>query len=150
MLKAQALEVPRGTVKPAHPASDPPPAASAGREPPLDPDALASLHELQVPGQPDVAVEVARLFLREAPRCLASLRRAAASRDPAALRWSAHALRGNASFVGAREMQALCGDLEAAAAPSSTAGIDALLERLELAYQRTAAALRGLGLRDTP
>ena len=46
--------------------------------------------------------ELAQLFLQEYPTLLASLRAAVTKRDPAAIAFSAHALKGCVGHLGAR------------------------------------------------
>ena len=78
----------------------------------IDPKVLAGLRELREPGEPDGAVELIDLFLRDTPRSIESMQSAIARSDAVALRESAHSLKGTASNLGARRLAAACAELE--------------------------------------
>jgi PAS domain S-box-containing protein len=78
----------------------------------IDPAVLAGLRELHEPGEEDGTVELIDLFLRDTPKCIESMQAAIARSDAAALRESAHSLKGTASNLGARRLARACADLE--------------------------------------
>ena len=80
----------------------------------LDPKVLAEIRALNGPDD-DVLAEVLRLFLADVPQQLSTLRAALGARDGEAIRQVAHRLKGTASGIGARQMAAVCGAVEAAA-----------------------------------
>ena len=78
----------------------------------IDPAAIANLRKLAEPGEPDAAVELIDLFLRDTPVKIQDLQSAIARSDAPALKESAHGLKGSASNLGARRLARLCADLE--------------------------------------
>src|SRR5216110_1327388 len=84
--------------------------AGDGHEADFDPSVLAGLRELQVPGEPDGAVELVDLFLRDTPVKIQSMQSAIARSDALALKEAAHGLKGSASNLGAHRLSRLCAD----------------------------------------
>ena len=78
----------------------------------LEPAALARLRELQAPGEPDLAAELAAIFLADAPARLAAIHGAVRSGDAHALREAAHTLKGSATTFGALGVASVCRRLE--------------------------------------
>lgn len=100
--------------------------------PVLDVSVVETIRSLGEPGEPDVFVEIARLFLADVPEHLALLTSAIAAGDAAAVWPVAHRLRGSALEIGAIRMAPLCGAIELAARAGSlehAAGQAALLAR---------------------
>src|SRR5207253_2789987 len=88
------------------PAADyPAPATAPALDGPIDAAALAGFSAA-------VVSDVIGLFLRDAPRHLAALQAAVARGDVETLRREAHALRGVAGTLGARELAAQAAQLE--------------------------------------
>jgi two-component system, sensor histidine kinase and response regulator len=81
-------------------------------EPAIDRTVLAGLRQLQEPGEPDSAVELIDLFLRDTPVKIESIRNAIARSDAPALQEPAHALKGSASNLGAHRLAQICAKLE--------------------------------------
>jgi HPt (histidine-containing phosphotransfer) domain-containing protein len=79
---------------------------SASDPEPLDRAMLNQLRQANVPGEPDVALELINLFLIESPPLVAQIQAAAQADDPAALRHAAHTLKGSAAGLGARPLAA--------------------------------------------
>lgn len=98
----------------------------------IDPVIIASLRQLQMPGKPDPLAELIDLFLKEAPEQIQILDRAAAENNAESLSrtFSAAArLKGSASNLGARNLAALCDEIEQTARNWSLADVPPLLER---------------------
>ena|SRR5579875_124904 len=117
-----------GTAEPA------PAAPLAPNAPTLDPRALADLGAGAFGGGAELVREIVTLFLRDAPRRLASLRQLAQQGEAAELRRVAHALKGESGYIGAQRLRALCEQLEAAA--ETGGALLPLLEQLEAEFQR--------------
>ncbi len=109
------------------------PAGDAGTDAPL--------HGAWGEDADDLRAEVARLFAEDAPRRLAVMRAAVTRGDEAALATAAHALKGEASMLGASELQALAREVELQARAGDVEGAEPLLARLAAACERAAAAL---------
>ena len=80
--------------------------------PAIDDDVLASLRQLRTDDEPNLAAEMARLFMEEAPPLLAAMREAVRTGDHGALRATAHTMKGSCSSLGARRLSALSLELE--------------------------------------
>ena len=102
----------------------------------LDPAALDKLRRLNQPGQPDLVGEVLKLFLADAAPRVAAISNAIGARDATALHHEAHTLKGAASNIGATELQAVCGELEAIGAGGSVDGATRFMQELRDAYDR--------------
>jgi len=85
---------------------------------------------------------VVNLFLSDAPARLQAIDEAVVAGDAPGLASAAHALKGAASNVGAKGLQALCSALEADAAGGLPANAQARVAKLRLAWEQTQAALR--------
>ena len=92
----------------------------------LDPQALASIRELELPDQPAVLDQVIGLFLSDTPKQLQRLRAAASTGDAHALAQIAHNLKSGSRNLGARELGQLCERLEHLARHGDVAGAAAL------------------------
>jgi HPt (histidine-containing phosphotransfer) domain-containing protein len=75
---------------------------------------------------------------------LAAAREAIARDDAVALRQAAHLLKGEAASLGARELAAVCGQLETLARGGTTAGAGELGDALAAASERAHAALAAI------
>jgi PAS domain S-box-containing protein len=78
----------------------------------LDQTIIAGLRELREPNQPDPLRELIDLFLKDSRPRLQKMETALSLKDVTALASAAHALKGSASNLGARELAALCARLE--------------------------------------
>ncbi len=92
-----------GAAAPA-PTADTPPASAV--ESPRD--AIVS----RFGGDARLAAQLARMFLKDSPRLVGAVRRAAAGRNSQALARSAHALKGAVGHFGAQEARAAAARLE--------------------------------------
>jgi len=101
----------------------------------LDPVVLAGLRMLRQPGRPDPVVEIISLFLEDTPDRLSAIQDAVKSNDM----WSmskivaaSTSLKGSASNLGAKELAALCGEMEKAARQGA---LDEVAQHLDLARE---------------
>jgi CheY-like chemotaxis protein len=104
-----------------------PPAAAATRAPLLD---LPALHA-RYPGNPGLVQEVEAVFLSTTAASLAALKRAIEDGDALTCRKEAHALKGAAASVMAREIQAGAARIEASVQGGDLAAAAAELTTLE-------------------
>lgn len=110
----------------------------------IDPVIIAGLRQLQIPGKPDPVAELVDLFLQEAPAQLNSLEVAVAQNDYTSLARSisaATSLKGSASNLGARNLAALCDEIEQTAKNWSLAETLPLVERARQELARVRGAL---------
>ena len=110
----------------------------------IDPVAIASLHQLRTPGKPDPLGELIDLFLREAPGHLAAMGDAVARNDMASLSRTisaATALKGSSENLGARNLAALCDEIELTAKTWMLTDVQPLIQRAQQEFTRVQAAL---------
>ncbi len=110
----------------------------------IDPVVIAGLGQLQMPGKPDPVVELIDLFLEEAPAHVATLEKAVADNDASSLSRTFNALsrlKGSAGNLGARDLAALCDEMEQTARNWSLADVSPLLERTREELDRVRHAL---------
>ena len=84
------------------------------QEPVLDPERLAALRSLDGDDEPEVSLEVVRLFLTSTEEGITQIETALAAGDTGELRAVAHRVKGSCGNVGANQLEALCRDLEMA------------------------------------
>lgn len=110
----------------------------------IDPVIIAGLHQLRTPGKPDPLVELIDLFLREAPAQLDIMSDAVSKNDMTALSRTisaATALKGSAGNLGARNLAALCDEIEQTAKTWMLADVQPLIERAREEFSRVRVAL---------
>lgn len=110
----------------------------------IDPVAIAGLHQLRTPGKPDPVGELIDLFLREAPSQLDAMSDAVAKNDMASLSRTisaATALKGSSENLGARNLAALCDEIELTAKTWMLADAQPLIERARQEFTRVQGAL---------
>lgn len=112
------------------------PAGSAA-EPILDPTIIAELSEMKSREGVPLLCELIDLFFQNAPKHLEEIKTSGDNLQQ--LSFAAHVFRGMSLNLGANGLGQLCQELEDLAMAGNTAAIPALIPRLELGYQRTAA-----------
>jgi PAS domain S-box-containing protein len=118
---------------------------SAGTDGELAPVVVdeTALTEL-APGEPEIVAELVAQFLEDAPPRLTALHAAIAQDDADGLRQAAHLLKGEAASLGARELAAVCGQLETLGRAGATAGAGELDIAVTIAYERAREALTAI------
>ena len=110
----------------------------------IDPVIIAGLHQLRTPGKPDPLAELIDLFLREASAQLDTMSNAVSKNDLSSLSRTisaAIALKGSAGNLGARNLAALCDEIEQTAKTWMLADVPPLIERAREEFSRVRAAL---------
>jgi HPt (histidine-containing phosphotransfer) domain-containing protein len=97
----------------------------------IDRDVLAKLGDPAYGGDPAFLRDLVGIFKGESPSLIRSLREAAAGPDAAALIRPAHTLKGNAGYLGAHRVGALCEQLEAMGRAQKTDGAGDLVDELD-------------------
>jgi CheY-like chemotaxis protein/HPt (histidine-containing phosphotransfer) domain-containing protein len=110
---------------------------------PLDPGAVAKLRELDAGGFLSLR-EFVQVVLGDGEQRLESLRQALAQGDAKGLEREAHTLKGSSRELGARNLGALCQQLEDLGAAGAVAQAALLLGDLERHYGRVKKALENL------
>jgi HPt (histidine-containing phosphotransfer) domain-containing protein len=112
--------------------------------PAIECDVLSALEKVGAADEPNLATEMARLFIEEAPPLLAAMREAVRKGDHGKLQSAAHTLKGSGSSLGARRLSALSLELEQQGRAHSTLGATAKLDQLEGELTRVCVALQKL------
>ncbi|MCI0698949.1 response regulator [candidate division KSB1 bacterium] len=109
----------------------------------LDPAALERLRKT-VGGDAAVLAELIDSFLEDAPKLLMTLQQASEKGDAAGVRLAAHSLKSNAADFGAMHFSNLCKELEQLGTAGTLDGATALVEQVEVEYEKVRTALEGL------
>jgi signal transduction histidine kinase/DNA-binding response OmpR family regulator len=107
----------------------------------LDPSAFDEAREFLAEEADEVIGKLVESFRAKTPDMVGDLRRAAAEGDAQHVRLVAHTLKGLSGTVGARRVQALCAQLEAAAKAEHSFDSSAALNRLEAELEAVCEAL---------
>jgi len=122
-------------------------AAQQALEEVIDPVIIASLRQLRVPGKPDPLVELIDLFLQEAPGRLDAIEKAIARDDASSLSQTlngAAALKGSAGNLGARNLAALCDEIEQSAKTGLLSDAGPLVDKAKKEFDRVRDVLTGI------
>lgn len=120
------------------------PAAAKEMDAIIDPVIIAGLRQLRTPGKPDPLAELIDLFVREAPTQLDTMCDAVAKNDMTSLTRTisaAAALKGSAGNLGARNLAALCDEIELTAKTWILADAKPLIDRAREEFGRVQVAL---------
>jgi len=109
----------------------------------LDPAGLAEFVEVAA-GDTALLAELIETFLADADERIGSMRAASAVGERDILGKTAHALKGSSSSIGARDLAALAGKLEADAATLTPAKAAALVEAIGREVERVRRELDAL------
>jgi len=110
----------------------------------IDPVVIAGLRQLRMPGRPDPVAELVDLFLLEAPGQLQALELAVKENDYTSLSRAisaATSLKGSSGNLGARNLAALCDEIEQTAKNWSLEEVLPLVDRARQELQRVRGAL---------
>jgi CheY-like chemotaxis protein/HPt (histidine-containing phosphotransfer) domain-containing protein len=122
-------------------------AAQQALEEVIDPVIIASLRQLRVPGKPDPLVELIDLFLQEAPGRLEAIEKAIVRDDASSLSQTlngAAALKGSAGNLGARNLAALCDEIEQSAKTGLLSDAGPLVDKAKKEFDRVRDVLTGI------
>ncbi|HEY3174484.1 MAG TPA: response regulator [Candidatus Polarisedimenticolia bacterium] len=108
----------------------------------LDSSALDGFREVGGEAATGFLMDLIGQFLAEAPERLWAVRDAVVRLNPDALKTAAHSLKGSSGTMGARNMSALCAELERRAESDAVSGAISLVARLEEEFDRVRLALR--------
>lgn len=95
-----------------------------------------------VEGDRDLLLELAVLFYRESPKCLAALRQATARKDLGAIRTAAHGFKGSVGTFAAQEALEAAVRLETMARGDDVAGVPEASAALQAKIEELRSALR--------
>jgi len=105
----------------------------------IDPIVIAGLRQLRIPGKPDPLVELIDLFLQEAPAQLDTIRQAVNTSETTAMArviGASTALKGSADNLGARNLAALCEEIEQTAKTGLLADAAPVLDKATAEFAR--------------
>lgn len=105
-------------------------------QPPIDLTILESLQQVQIPGEPNLLLELIDLFVTETPIKLDALRNAFSQKDYVQVRRISHNLKGGSGSLGANPMMKVCAEIEQRCKNNSLESLDSLLIQLEMEFMR--------------
>jgi len=105
----------------------------------VDASVLDSYRMLQQPGKPDLVNRLINLFIEGADKNLSLLKTSVANGNIEEIKREAHSIKGSAGNIGARQMAALCLELEQKAHIGAEAEV--LVSQLEKGFEQVAGVL---------
>ncbi|MGC2237192.1 MAG: response regulator [Pyrinomonadaceae bacterium] len=108
----------------------------------IDVSVLNGYRALQQPGKPDLVEKLINLFIEGADKNLSSLRASVTNGNTEAIKRGAHSIKGSAGNIGARQMAALCLELEQKAHLGDEA--ESLVSQLEVGFKHVSEVLNGM------
>jgi signal transduction histidine kinase/CheY-like chemotaxis protein/ligand-binding sensor domain-containing protein len=123
-------------------ASSPPPDDAGSDVDSFDPKYIDQLRQLQAMTGQELISPILDRFLTEAPRRLAELQLALASRDNLSFVFIAHGFKGSGAQLGARRLAKICHELEMRGRRVEWSGIEEILGQLQVEIERIAPLLR--------
>jgi HPt (histidine-containing phosphotransfer) domain-containing protein len=108
----------------------------------LDQAVLTGLRKLTPPGEPDVLMEVLKLFLEEVPPRMVRLRNAWTAGNIQEVHRTAHSLKGSAGNIGARRLYDVCSQLDERGKAGDLAGVAPLVDALGLEFDKVETEIR--------
>jgi signal transduction histidine kinase/CheY-like chemotaxis protein len=108
----------------------------------FDPKYIDQLRQLQAMTGQELVSPIIDRFLTEAPRRLAELRMALASKDNLSFSFIAHAFKGSGAQLGARRLAKICHELEMRGRRVDWPGSDEMIGRLQVEIERITPLLR--------
>jgi CheY-like chemotaxis protein len=109
--------------------------------PPIDLSVVESLLQIQVPGEPNLLLELIDMFVKDTPKKLDSLRNALQQSDFVEVRRVAHTLKGSSGSLGANQMMKICAEMEQRCKNNSFEGLENILLQLEMEFIRAESVL---------
>ncbi|MFY9223768.1 MAG: response regulator [Blastocatellia bacterium] len=109
--------------------------------PPIDLSVVESLLQIQVPGEPNLLLELIDMFVKDAPKKLDILRNALQQSNFVEVRRIAHTLKGSSGSLGANQMMKICAEMEQRCKNNSFEGLENLLLQLEMEFIRAESVL---------
>jgi HPt (histidine-containing phosphotransfer) domain-containing protein len=109
---------------------------------PIDAAALNQIRALQRPNAPNIVHKIINSYLKDTPQLLEAARKAISQDDASTLYRTAHSLKSTSATLGARNLAALCKELEAIGRAQTTATAGVLLVAIEQEYTQVEEALK--------
>lgn len=110
----------------------------------IDMEVIASLRALGGEDDPELLFELIDLFLDDAPNHISALESAAAAGDVETIERAAHTLKSSCANIGARQLSALCRELESQGRARDLGAVPTLVERARTEYLRVQDALEAI------
>jgi len=107
----------------------------------IDLAALTAFEEINLPGEPDVVVELIDLYVTDGAERVSQIKHAAVTADRILLKKASHSFKGSSGSLGFHQIVALCEQFERVEAQED---LNALGHRLESRFAVVCAALREL------
>ena len=113
-------------------------------QPPIDPDAIAGLLELN-PGDGGAFLrEIVGIYIEDTPRRIEDMRKSLAAGDVPAFTRAVHTIKGSSANVGAQVLRGVAERLERTARTDGLGAVAPLIAECEAQFALAAAELRRL------
>jgi HPt (histidine-containing phosphotransfer) domain-containing protein len=109
--------------------------------PTIDPDAIASLRELNPGDGGEFLREIVGIYLEDTPKRIEDMRKTLAAGDVASFTRAAHTIKGSSSNVGASGLRAISERLERVSRTDGLGGVAPMIDEAEAEFARVAAEL---------
>jgi PAS domain S-box-containing protein len=131
---------------PAMPVQSSPSSQKSPQHSPIDMTVLNQFQTIVGDKLDDFIQELVTIFLAETPTHLSTMQQALQHGDMLLLKREAHTLKSSSAQLGARNMSALCKELEAMAQAEEYEGAAHLVAQIVTEYERVSAALHEMSL----
>jgi two-component system, sensor histidine kinase and response regulator len=109
--------------------------------PVLNPDIISNLRDLGGAEDDDPLLELAELYLADAPNSITAMEVALQQENAPDLSRAAHSLKGSSNNIGARRLGALCAEMEKAAQNNTLGGLANLHKEISCEFELVKQAL---------
>jgi HPt (histidine-containing phosphotransfer) domain-containing protein len=110
----------------------------------LDMQVIEELLSFADDGDPELLVDLIRMFLDDAPTKLASIRQGLGNGDLECMERAAHSLKGSSGNLGARHLQNACEQMQLASRNHQKADLAKLTETIEATFADAREALQAV------
>jgi HPt (histidine-containing phosphotransfer) domain-containing protein len=112
--------------------------------PPIDPEAIAGLRELNAGDGGEFLREIVGIYVEDTPKRILEMRTSLAAGDLPTFTRAAHTVKGSSANLGAQGVRGVAERLEKMARTSGLAGVASLVDECEAQFRLAADELRRL------
>jgi histidine phosphotransfer protein HptB len=112
--------------------------------PPIDPEAIANLRDLNPGDGGEFLREIVAIYIEDTPRRIADLKACLATSDVQTFTRAAHTIKGSSANVGAQVLKGVAERLEIISRKEGLSAVAPLIASCEVEFARAAAELRRL------
>jgi histidine phosphotransfer protein HptB len=110
----------------------------------IDPEAIASLRDLNPGDNGEFLREIVAIYIEDTPKRVDDMKRSLAAGDVSSFTRAAHTIKGSSSNVGAQVVRGLAERLERISRTEGLGAVSPLIAECDAEFARAAAELRRL------